>query len=220
MVERNVLLKGLQHPFLVGLHFSFQTPNMLFFVLDYVNGGEVRVWKSHLHVSCWIRSQFSKKSKSSFIFLKPWLQVMLQPAVTNHGKLVVNYIAPGAIAGLNFNTAETNWINFVLFIQSTGGFKATFCIFPRPHSDLQRWLQTYRCMYYLCLWGLALQVQNTNVWIQRVICKCVHDTTTVCFQLFYHLQREGSFPEPRAAFYAAEMAMALGYLHSLDIVYR
>ncbi|XP_040899589.1 serine/threonine-protein kinase Sgk2b [Toxotes jaculatrix] len=78
MVERSVLLKGLQHPFLVGLHFSFQTPNMLYFVLDYVNGGE----------------------------------------------------------------------------------------------------------------------------------------------LFYHLQREGSFPEPRSAFYAAEMAMALGYLHSLDIVYR
>ncbi|KAI3361019.1 hypothetical protein L3Q82_013224 [Scortum barcoo] len=78
MAERSVLLKGLQHPFLVGLHFSFQTPNTLYFVLDYVNGGE----------------------------------------------------------------------------------------------------------------------------------------------LFYHLQREGSFPEPRAAFYTAEMAMALGYLHSLDIVYR
>ncbi|XP_028436001.1 serine/threonine-protein kinase Sgk2b isoform X2 [Perca flavescens] len=78
MVERSILLKGLQHPFLVGLHFSFQTRKMLYFVLDYVNGGE----------------------------------------------------------------------------------------------------------------------------------------------LFYHLQREGSFPEPRAAFYAAEMALALGYLHSLDIVYR
>uniref|UniRef100_A0A3Q4AJA9 Serine/threonine-protein kinase sgk-1 n=1 Tax=Mola mola TaxID=94237 RepID=A0A3Q4AJA9_MOLML len=78
MVERSVLLKGLEHPFLVGLHFSFQTPNRLYLVLDYVNGGE----------------------------------------------------------------------------------------------------------------------------------------------LFYHLQREGSFSEPRAAFYAAEMAMALGYLHSLDIVYR
>lgn len=45
MVERNVLLKGLQHPFLVGLHFSFQTANMLYFVLDYVNGGEVRLAK-------------------------------------------------------------------------------------------------------------------------------------------------------------------------------
>lgn len=78
MVERSVLLKGLQHPFLVGLHFSFQTANALYFVLDYVNGGE----------------------------------------------------------------------------------------------------------------------------------------------LFYHLQREGSFPEPRSSFYAAEIALALGYLHSLNIVYR
>lgn len=48
MSERSVLLKGLQHPFLVGLHFSFQTPNMLYFVLDYVNGGEVCVDKKFL----------------------------------------------------------------------------------------------------------------------------------------------------------------------------
>uniref|UniRef100_A0A4W5NRU3 Protein kinase domain-containing protein n=1 Tax=Hucho hucho TaxID=62062 RepID=A0A4W5NRU3_9TELE len=78
MVERSVLLKGLQHPFLVGLHFSFQTSHTLFFVLDDINGGE----------------------------------------------------------------------------------------------------------------------------------------------LFYHLQREGAFPEPRATFYSAKMASALGYLHSLNIVYR
>lgn len=39
-------------------------------------------------------------------------------------------------------------------------------------------------------------------------------------QLFYHLQREGVFREPRARFYAAEIACALGYLHSLKIVYR
>ena len=41
MAERNVLLKSLKHPFLVGLHYSFQTPEKLYFVLDYVNGGEV-----------------------------------------------------------------------------------------------------------------------------------------------------------------------------------
>ncbi|CAL8254112.1 unnamed protein product [Arctogadus glacialis] len=40
MAERNVLLKSLTHPFLVGLHYSFQTPEKLYFVLDYVNGGE------------------------------------------------------------------------------------------------------------------------------------------------------------------------------------
>ncbi|KTG06458.1 hypothetical protein cypCar_00042585 [Cyprinus carpio] len=40
MAERNVLLKSLKHPFLVGLHYSFQTSEKLYFVLDYVNGGE------------------------------------------------------------------------------------------------------------------------------------------------------------------------------------
>lgn len=42
MAERNVLLKNVRHPFLVGLRYSFQTPEKLYFVLDYVNGGEVR----------------------------------------------------------------------------------------------------------------------------------------------------------------------------------
>lgn len=39
-------------------------------------------------------------------------------------------------------------------------------------------------------------------------------------QLFFHLQKERSFPEHRARFYAAEIASALGYLHSINIVYR
>ncbi|KAI7690337.1 Serine/threonine-protein kinase Sgk3 [Sarcoptes scabiei] len=41
MSERNVLLKNLNHPFLVGLYYSFQTKDKLYFVLDYVNGGEL-----------------------------------------------------------------------------------------------------------------------------------------------------------------------------------
>jgi hypothetical protein len=39
-------------------------------------------------------------------------------------------------------------------------------------------------------------------------------------ELFFHLQRERKFSEQRARFYAAEIASALGYLHSLDIIYR
>ncbi|XP_011403713.2 PREDICTED: serine/threonine-protein kinase Sgk1-like [Amphimedon queenslandica] len=41
MAERNVLLRNVTHPFLVGLHYSFQTGTKLYFVLDYVNGGEL-----------------------------------------------------------------------------------------------------------------------------------------------------------------------------------
>jgi len=41
MSERNVLLKNIRHPFLVSLKYSFQTIDKLYFVLDYVNGGEL-----------------------------------------------------------------------------------------------------------------------------------------------------------------------------------
>lgn len=41
MAERNVLIRNLNHPFLIHLHYSFQTADKLYFVLDYVNGGEV-----------------------------------------------------------------------------------------------------------------------------------------------------------------------------------
>jgi len=41
MAERNVLRNNQHHPFLVSLHSSFQTKEKLYFVLDYVNGGEL-----------------------------------------------------------------------------------------------------------------------------------------------------------------------------------
>ncbi|KAF5398931.1 Non-specific serine/threonine protein kinase [Paragonimus heterotremus] len=41
MSERNVLVRSLQHPFLCKLRFSFQSDTKLYFVLDYVNGGEL-----------------------------------------------------------------------------------------------------------------------------------------------------------------------------------
>ncbi|KAL5001459.1 kinase-like domain-containing protein [Aspergillus recurvatus] len=39
-------------------------------------------------------------------------------------------------------------------------------------------------------------------------------------ELFWHLQKEGRFQEPRAKFYIAELIMALQHLHDHDIVYR
>uniref|UniRef100_A0A1I8FPX7 Serine/threonine-protein kinase Sgk1 n=1 Tax=Macrostomum lignano TaxID=282301 RepID=A0A1I8FPX7_9PLAT len=41
MSERNVLVRNIEHPFLCALHMSFRTPDKLYFVLDYVNGGEL-----------------------------------------------------------------------------------------------------------------------------------------------------------------------------------
>lgn len=39
-------------------------------------------------------------------------------------------------------------------------------------------------------------------------------------ELFFHLGKLGRFPEERAKFYAAEIVLAISYVHSLDIVYR
>jgi serum/glucocorticoid-regulated kinase 3 len=41
MAERNVLKGNFDHPFLVGLHYSFQSKDKLYLVLDFINGGEV-----------------------------------------------------------------------------------------------------------------------------------------------------------------------------------
>jgi serum/glucocorticoid-regulated kinase 2 len=39
-------------------------------------------------------------------------------------------------------------------------------------------------------------------------------------ELFFHLKKEGRFPEARVKFYAAEIVSAIAHLHSLNIVYR
>ncbi|XP_018017499.1 serine/threonine-protein kinase Sgk2 [Hyalella azteca] len=39
--ERSVLIKVLHHPYLVQLHYAFTTRHKIFFVLDFVNGGEL-----------------------------------------------------------------------------------------------------------------------------------------------------------------------------------
>jgi serine/threonine protein kinase len=39
-------------------------------------------------------------------------------------------------------------------------------------------------------------------------------------ELFYHLRREGRFDQARAAFYAAEILLALECLHSNNVIYR
>ena len=39
-------------------------------------------------------------------------------------------------------------------------------------------------------------------------------------ELFFHLGKVGKFAEQRACFYAAEITLAIEYVHNLDIVYR
>ncbi|EPY32788.1 RAC serine/threonine-protein kinase, partial [Strigomonas culicis] len=39
-------------------------------------------------------------------------------------------------------------------------------------------------------------------------------------ELFFHLGKVGTFPEQQVKFYVAQIGLALGYLHSLNIIYR
>jgi atypical protein kinase C iota type len=39
--EKNVFEKATNHPFLVGLHSCFKTPSRLFFVIEFVTGGDL-----------------------------------------------------------------------------------------------------------------------------------------------------------------------------------
>jgi serine/threonine protein kinase len=39
-------------------------------------------------------------------------------------------------------------------------------------------------------------------------------------ELFFHLGKVGRFPEPRAKFYAAQIVLALEYVHQRGIIYR
>lgn len=39
-------------------------------------------------------------------------------------------------------------------------------------------------------------------------------------ELFMHLRNSTRFPEERAKFYAAQVALAIGHLHSKHIIYR
>lgn len=58
MTERNVLIHSVKHPFLVGLNWSFQTPEKLYFVTEYVNGGELFFHLQKEHRFSELRARF------------------------------------------------------------------------------------------------------------------------------------------------------------------
>lgn len=101
--EKNILMK-LKFPFLVGLHYSFQTPEKLYFIMDYVNGGTFHISfcfspsspvpppsssSTNLQVNC--SSTFKKRrnsQRSAFAFI-----ARRSPPVWSICTMLVSFIA-------------------------------------------------------------------------------------------------------------------------------
>ncbi|CAJ0966076.1 unnamed protein product [Ranitomeya imitator] len=172
MAERNVLLKNVQHPFLVCLHYSFQTSDKLFFVLDFINGGEATFTLAlRAGASATQRATHQKRAQKRCVLRR------VRRFLTKIGRTK----------------------------------NATCCIFVRPTLASKTTRMSKNAN------------KNThaspmlNIGARR---RCVADATATHISLFFHLQRERYFAEPRALFYAAEIGSALGYLHSIEIIYR
>lgn len=66
--ERNILA-DVEHPFIVKLHYAFQTPGKLYLILDFLRGGDLftRLSKE----VCILKKNYGKKNPAniSFFFL-------------------------------------------------------------------------------------------------------------------------------------------------------
>lgn len=80
-------------------------------------------------------------------------------------------------------------------------------------------MNNYAQRFFTVLIAVDRQLQNVLILLLRIILFSFN-LLHAYLQLFFHLQKERTFPEHRAKFYAAEIASALGYLHSIKIVYR
>ena len=67
--EREILEK-INNPFIVKLHYAFQTPDKLYFVLDFVNGGELF---SHLRKAKKFSESRAKLYAAEIIIALEWL---------------------------------------------------------------------------------------------------------------------------------------------------
>ncbi|KAK4991079.1 cAMP-dependent protein kinase catalytic subunit [Elasticomyces elasticus] len=77
-------------------------------------------------------------------------------------------------------------------------------------NDERRMLQKVKHPYLITLWGTFQDVKNLYMVMDFI----------EGGELFSLLRKSQRFPNPVAKFYAAEVTLALDYLHSLNIIYR
>uniref|UniRef100_A0A8C8UQ22 Serum/glucocorticoid regulated kinase 2 n=1 Tax=Peromyscus maniculatus bairdii TaxID=230844 RepID=A0A8C8UQ22_PERMB len=109
MAERNVLLKNVRHPFLVGLRYSFQTPEKLYFVLDYVNGGELFFHLQRERRFLEPRARFYTAEVASAIGYLHSLNIIYRDLKPENILLDCQYLAPEVLRKEPYDRAVDWW---------------------------------------------------------------------------------------------------------------
>lgn len=86
-----------------------------------------------------------------------------------------------------------------------------FCLTQVEHTKTERSVLGY--VHHPFIVGLTMAFQTADK-LFFVLDYCSGG------ELFFHLGKVGRFTEDRARFYAAQISLALEYVHSLDIIYR
>jgi serum/glucocorticoid-regulated kinase 2 len=86
---------------------------------------------------------------------------------------------------------------------------AHLCFIVGSHTNIMRYIE----IYTYTLVGLNFAFQTAEK-LYFVLDYCAGG------ELFFHLGHVQRFPEARARFYAAEITLAIEYVHNLDIIYR
>ncbi|XP_048451448.1 serine/threonine-protein kinase Sgk3 isoform X2 [Rhincodon typus] len=116
MAERNVLLKNVKHPFLVGLHYSFQTTDKLYFVLDFINGGELFFHLQRERCFSEDRARFYAAEMASALGYLHSLNIVYRDLKPENILLDSQYLAPEVLRKQPYDNTVDWWcLGSVLF---------------------------------------------------------------------------------------------------------
>ena len=121
MAERNVLIRSTNNPFLIGLRWAFQSKEKLYFVTDYVNGGELFFHLQKEHRFSELRARFyAAEIVSALEYLHVECDVVYRDLKPEN----ILLDADGHIKLTDFGLAKEN------FHQGSNGKTQTFCGTP------------------------------------------------------------------------------------------